>query len=397
MKPYDYLIGAGVQSMMVSFSSVNGTLNHGHQALLTGELKQRLGFRGFVSSDFGAVSYLHKDFNTALQMALNAGLDLVMLPPSGDKNPTPAQLQQRIMDLVKSGRVPYSRVQDAARRVLWGKFASGIMARPTSLGDVGVVGKMEHRRVAQQAAAESVVILQNRQDLLPLSPRRHRICVAGSAANNPGMHAGGWTLNWQGGKDGSLNTRMITVWQGLFFRALGLGLGSRVKLKPGGDCQDSDVAVLVVGEAPYAEFFGDVHAMPKPADLGLVQKMQQLGVPVVLLVISGRPIDIEAQTKVASAVVAAFLPGSEGGHGIADILLGAVAPTGRLSIDWPRSGHAHVGLAASPNSLLYRNGFGLTWKLPSQVASGAGGAPGRAPAKPASGAARPAGAGKAPR
>jgi len=360
MRPYEDLIEAGVQSMMVSFSSVNGRPNHSNHELIMKELKGRLGFHGFVSTDYAGVNNLHEHYSTALAMCLNAGVDQIMLAPADNcGNPTPLALKRMILDLVHAGKVAKARVKDAARRVLWAKYDSGLIQRPSDFPEQDLVGCVHHRLVARQAVAESVVVLKNEGSVLPLNLERQRILVIGQAARDPGITMGGWTLTWQG-KEGSLPTRVATVWEGFRDHAKGLGLQGRITGSEEGG-PPVDAAVVVVGESPYAEFQGDVDQMPRPQDLRWVRHLRKkLAVPVVLLIIAGRPVDIEAVAPEASAIVTAFLPGSEAGHGIADVLCGCRSPTGKLSVDWPRSGH-WMARIAEPSTLLYRCGDGLTW------------------------------------
>jgi len=360
MKPYEYAIKAGVRSVMASYSSVDGIRMHARGDLINGELKERLGFKGFVSSDFMAVNDLDKDYEDAVAKAINSGIDQIMLG-SGEKG---TNLHHIITKLVKKGEISKERVKDAARRVLWAKYESGLMDKPhVDQGpEASIVGSRAHRVVNRQAAAESVVVLKNDKDIMPLQLAKKKLCVVGEASDNQGMQLGGWMGDWQG-KAGHVMKECVTIRNGISAYAKENNLDDRVIFSKDGDCKGADVALVVVGEAPYAEFKGDRKRMPKPSDLKLVAKLKKDDVEVILLNIGGRPLDIDTENEAAAGVAVAFLPGSEGGHGIADVLFGKKSPKGKLSLDYPKSGHALVRNQPE-DTLLYKYGDGLTWVLP---------------------------------
>merc|ERR1719316_121629 len=205
MKPYEYLVKAGVKSIMASYSSVNGKLMHGNGDLINVELKERMGFKGFVSSDYNAVNGLDPHYPNAVAKAINAGVDQIMLgPASGGSHPFPHQLLAIIQGEVEKGAISKERIRDAARRVLWAKFESGLMhqqpkthvemSREAVDSQIAVIGSSEHRSIARQAVQESTVILENKQKILPLDIKKRKICVVGKAANDVGKMLGGWTL-----------------------------------------------------------------------------------------------------------------------------------------------------------------------------------------------------------
>jgi beta-glucosidase len=374
MKPYEYLVKAGVKSIMASYSSVNGKLMHGNGDLINTELKERMGFKGFVSSDYNAVNGLDPHYPAAVAKSINAGVDQIMLgPASGGSHPFPHQLLEIIQGQVEKGAISKERIRDAARRVLWAKFESGLMhqqpkthiemSREAVESQVSVVGSSEHRSIARQAVQESTVILENKQKILPLDIKKRKICVVGKAADDVGKMLGGWTLDWQGG-GGARLTHATTVWKAIQKLAKDEGVHDNVHYAEKADgCQGSDVALVVIGEQPYAEFLGDVTAMPKIGQTVLVDKIHDdLNIPVVLLTISARPVNVDSAVEKVAGFAVSFVPGSEGGLGITDVLFGKVAPKGKLSMDWPKAGHALVRIAKD-ETLLYKYGDGLTWKV----------------------------------
>jgi len=373
MKPYEYLVEAGVKSIMASYSSVNGTLMHGHEYLIQKELKERMGFKGFVSSDYNAVNALNQNYNIALAKAINSGVDQIMLGPAGGDKPFPGQIRAKLMALVEHGHVSKERIRDAARRVLWAKFESGLMHQQPKtameLSTIGLkdqlstVGSLEHRKIARQAVQEATVILKNEAQLLPLDIKQKKVCIIGDAANDGGKMLGGWSLNWQS-QSGDLDTRLTTIKDAIVQHAKTSGVPDHVTYaKVPSDCKGSDVALVVIGEDPYAEFMGDKTSMPKIFSAMFVKAIKkELKIPVALLAIPGRPVDVDGPVSEATAFAVSFVPGSEGGPGITNVLFGKVAPTGKLSLDWPKSGHALVRVAKK-DTLLFEYGDGLTWKV----------------------------------
>jgi beta-glucosidase len=373
MKPYEYLVKAGVKSMMASYSSVNGKLMHGNGDLINTELKERMGFKGFVSSDYNAINALDSNYHKATAKAINAGVDQIMLGPAGGSHPYPNQLVSVIKDNVQSGAISKERIKDAARRVLWAKFESGLMhqqpktkidmAKTAVDAQLSVIGNAKHRDIARQAVQESVVVLENKHKVLPLDIKKRKLCVIGKAADNVGEMLGGWTLDWQG-RGGAIPTHATSVWKGIEKMAKEEGVPTHVKLvQQYSHCQGSDVALVVVGERPYAEFMGDITVVPKLSQTVLVQKIQdEMNIPTVLLTISARPVNVDEAVEKAAGFVVSFVPGTEGGLGISDVLFGKVAPKGKLSMDWPKAGHALVRIAKD-ETLLYKYGDGLTWQI----------------------------------
>jgi beta-glucosidase len=270
---------------------------------------------------------------------------------------------ETLKKLVADGRIPVSRIDDAVRRIVTVKFRMGLFERP--FGDPSLlssVGSAKHRAVARQAVRESQVLLTNRNAALPLSTTTTHILVAGKAADDIGMQCGGWTIKWQG--SAGPVTEGTTILQAIRNAAP----RARVSYSPAGDVPEgARAAVVVIGETPYAEMRGDRKSLElDPADLALVRKVKSSGVPTVVVLLSGRPVILEPILAQADAVLAAWLPGTEG-DGVADVLFGRYNPTGKLSHSWPRS-MLQIPINVGPNGEqpadepLFRYGFGLSYR-----------------------------------
>ena len=352
LSPYEAAVDRGVGSVMVSFSSVDGVKMHGNKALLTGVLKEELGFEGFVVSDWSGIDQLDGQpgfTQTEVAQAVNAGIDMVMLPADH------ARFVADLTAAVQDGDVPMDRIDDAVRRILTIKVRMGLFEQPMtdrSLADL--VGSAEHRALAREAVARSVVVLQNGGSL-PLAPGR-RVLVTGSNADDLGNQAGGWTMTWQGASGSTFPGTSI-------LGGLQEALGDDVTYALADQADGSyDVAVAVVGETPYAEFEGDRPdgVVLSAEDLATLETLRASGVPTVLVVVSGRPMDISAQVPWVDAVVAAWLPGSEGA-GVADVLTGGVAPTGTLPVTWPLTATDQPVNDGDGKPSLFPLGAGLTY------------------------------------
>jgi beta-glucosidase len=358
LPPFVEAIRRDVGSVMISFNSWNGVRNHGNRYLITTLLKEELGFSGFVVSDWNGIDQIdgQPGFTAdEVRQAINAGIDMVMVPDAW------RQFISMLRDEVLAGRVPMSRIDDANRRILTKKFELGLFERPlTDRRFTPTVGSAEHRALARQAVRQSQVLLKNDDRLLPLAKRNNRIFVAGKNADDIGNQSGGWTITWQG-SSGPI-TPGTTILQGIRNAA---GRGTTVTFEEAGAGIDPsyDVAVAVVGETPYAEFEGD-----RPEGMGLdstdlstIERLQASGVPVVVVLVSGRPLDIAEQLPGWDALVAAWLPGTEG-DGVADVLFGDHAPTGRLPMTWMRSADQQPINDGDGQSPLFPFGFGLTYR-----------------------------------
>ncbi|MBE3072152.1 MAG: glycoside hydrolase family 3 C-terminal domain-containing protein, partial [Acidobacteria bacterium] len=354
---YVAAVKAGVGSVMVSFNSWNGQKLHGHKYLITTVLKGELGFKGFVVSDWKAIEQLPGDYLQQIEKSIDAGVDMVMVP---DVYPA---FFDGLKKLVQAGRLPVTRIDDAVRRILTVKFQMGLFERP--FGDpslLPMVGSAEHRAVARQAVRESQVLLVNRNAALPLSETVPHIFVAGKAADDIGLQCGGWTITWQGAS-GPI-TQGTTVRQAIRDAAP----KARVTYSPTGEVPPgARVAVVVIGEQPYAEMKGDRTSLDlDPADVAVVRKAKASGLPTVVVLLSGRPMILDPILPYADAILAAWLPGTEA-DGVADVLFGRYNPTGKLSHTWPRS-MAQIPINVGPDGEkpkdvpLFEFGFGLSYR-----------------------------------
>lgn len=348
-------IREGVATIMPSYSSWNGEKCTGHRGLLTAMLKEEMGFQGFLISDYNAIDQLDPDYRSCIKQAVNAGIDMVMLT---DKY---VLFCEELASLVEAGEVPMSRVDDAVTRILQVKIEAGMMAPGyTPLADRSLhvsFGSSERRALARQSVRESLVLLKNDGNRLPLKKDVGRIVVAGLGADSIGMQCGGWTIDWQGSMDHDIpgGTSILAAIRQAVSDATEI-----VHAPDGVGIDAADVAVVVIGERPYAEFKGDSDRLELPAeDLAALAAVKASGVPVVVVLISGRPVILDGVLDEADALVAAWLPGSEG-QGVADVLFGDAAPTGRLSFVWPRSVE-HLPIGIGDPRALFPMGFGLSY------------------------------------
>lgn len=355
LPPFREAVQRGVGSVMISYSSWNGVKAHGHQFLITTLLKSELGFSGFVISDWNGIDQIdgQAGFTAAeVRTAINAGIDMVMVPDAWQSFISLLRAE------VQAGRVSMARIDDANRRILTKKFELGLFERPlTDRSFLSTVGSAAHRAIARQAVRESQVVLKNAGNLLPLATGGNRIFVAGKNADNIGHQSGGWTISWQGGS-GAVTTG-TSILQGIrntvaassvvTYNATGAGINNTY-----------NVAIAVVGETPYAEGAGDrPGSMSLDAtDLNTITTLRNAGVPVVVVLVSGRPLDIAAQLGNWNALVAAWLPGSEG-QGVADILFGVAQPTGKLPMTWMSSVSQQPINSGDGKAGLFPFGFGL--------------------------------------
>jgi beta-glucosidase len=349
-------IRAGVGTIMPSYSSWNGVKASASRRLLTEILKEELGFEGFLISDYNAIDQIPGDLRSDIKTSVNAGMDMVMVPQNYKAFYT------TLKSLVEVNEVPIARIDDAVRRILRVKFAMGLM-KPNArvLADRSLMesfGSAAHRAVARQAVRESLVLLKNEKGRLPLARTLGRIHVAGRNADDIGNQAGGWTITWQG-KSGATTTG-TTILQGLQYLA-----GQKTKItysKDGGGAAGADVGLVVVGETPYAEMFGDRADLSlAKEDLDAIRAVKGAGVPVVVVLVSGRPLIVNEALEMADAFVAAWLPGTEG-VGVADVLFGGYKPTGKLPFTWPRSNdQLPINVGDASYDPLFAYGFGLTY------------------------------------
>ena len=345
-------IKAGVGSVMVSFNSYQGLKMHAHRYLITDVLKKELGFNGIVVTDWEGIHELDApDYYGQVVQAVNAGIDLFMEPN------TWRHFVSTLKQAVLNGDVSAERIDDAVRRILYVKFRAGLFETPytdRTLLAQEVIGCAAHRAVAREAVRKSLVLLKNEGNLLPL-PKRARIYVAGSNADDLGNQCGGWTITWQGASGGI--TTGTTIREGIE-RAVN-GEGRLVS-----DLKAADVAVVVVGEKPYAEGVGDNGQLALAwEDVQILKKVKAAGKPVVVIIVSGRPLLITDYLGDWDAVVAAWLPGSEG-QGVADVLFGDYNFTGKLPVTWPKSlEQLPINYGDADYDPLFPYGYGLTMEL----------------------------------
>ncbi len=361
---YPPAIAAGALTVMASFSSWNGVKMHGNGSLLTGVLKDRMGFGGFVVGDWNGHGQVAGCNVVDCPAAINAGLDMFMAPDSW------RGLYASTLAHARSGTIPMRRIDDAVRRILRVKFKVGLFdAALPPRRDYAAIGAPEHLALAREAVAKSLVLLKNNGSVLPIKPGA-RVLVAGPGANNLAKQSGGWTISWQGTDVTQADfPNSQTVWQAL--AAATKAAGGTAELAPeGAFTTRPDVAIVVFGETPYAEYQGDISTLAyQPgggADLALIKKLRAAGVPVVALFLSGRPMFASAHLNAADAFVAAWLPGTQGA-GIADVLVAGADGrpardfTGRLPYPWP-------GDARSPiTAPLFAAGYGLSYAAPAEV------------------------------
>jgi beta-glucosidase len=321
---YAAAIKAGVATVMVSYSSWNGQPMHGSRHLITDVLKGELGFEGFVVSDWAAIDRLPGDYVSDIETSINAGIDMVMVP-----------LHYRdfiagLKQLVANGRVPLGRIDDAVRRILKQKARFGLWERPFSdRALTNEIGSAAHRAIAREAVRRSAVLLKNDAAALPLH-KDARIHLCGDKADDIGMQCGGWTVGWLG-RRGPV-TRGTTIRQAIQDV---VGSDRLTVSKDGSGAERADVVVVVVGEEPYAEEAGDrVKLALSSGDQSLIAAAKLSGRPVIVVLITGRPLLLGDALSAASAVLVVWLPGTEGA-GVADVLFGVTKPTGKLSLSWP--------------------------------------------------------------
>ncbi|MEV4055765.1 glycoside hydrolase family 3 N-terminal domain-containing protein [Amycolatopsis sp. NPDC049688] len=358
LPPFQAAVAHGVGSVMISFNSWNGVKDHGNKFLITDLLKGELGFSGYVISDWNGIDQIdgQSGFTAAeVSQAVNAGIDMVMVPNDYLKFISTLKAE------VGNGHVPMSRIDDANRRILTKKFELGLFDHPyTDRSLQQDFGSAAHHALARQAVRESQVLLKN-DGVLPLAKDNNKIFVAGKNANDMGNQAGGWTLTWQG-QSGARVIPGTTILDGI---KAGAGKGTVVTYDRAGNGIGAgyQVAVAVVGETPYAEGQGDrPNGLGLDAeDLALIGKLKASGVPLVVVTVSGRPLDIAAQLPSMRGLVAAWLPGSEGA-GVADVLYGDYNPTGKLSFTWPNSSSQEPINDGDGKQGLFPYGAGLSYR-----------------------------------
>lgn len=364
---YPVAINRGVQSVMASFNSWHGRKLHGYKELLSDVLVDQMGFSGFVVGDWNGHGQVEGCTNESCAASFNNGVDMFMAPDSWQ------ELYANTLAQVKTGEIKMARLDQAVSRILRvkiraGLFEAGLPSKRKYAGRYELLAAPEHRKIARQAVRQSLVLLKNANQLLPLSPAAN-ILVAGDGAHNIGKQTGGWTLSWQGNG----NTRehfpnAMSIFEGIEEQVKAAGGQATLSIE-GEYNTKPDVAVVVFGEDPYAEFQGDrPHVdFQSEAALELLNKFNSQGIPTVAVFLSGRAMWVNPEINAADAFVAAWLPGSEGA-GIADVLLRSVGNEiqydfhGRLSFSWPRTGiQTAVNVGDQDYNPLFAYGFGLKY------------------------------------
>jgi beta-glucosidase len=361
LPPYVVAIKAGAGSIMVSYSSWNGKKMHANKYLLTDVLKGELGFQGFLVSDWAAIDQISRDYKKDIETSINAGLDMVMVPNGPGQRNNYVQFISLLKELVNEGKVSPARIDDAVRRILRVKYQMGLFDNDaTDPALTAAIGSPEHREIARECVRQSLVLLKNSADALPLSRKKiKRIVVAGKAADDLGIQCGGWTIDWQG-RSGEVTHGGTTILAAIRNSVVP---GTEVVFSPNGsNAKNADAIVVIVGERPYAEMKGDRKDLRlSKNDTALIEKLKQTGAPVVTVLLSGRPLILGSAFDASDAVIAAWLPGTEG-EGVADVLFGDYKITGKLPRDWPRDNEQLAGKTTVHQNPLFKRGFGLTYK-----------------------------------
>lgn len=350
---YITAIAAGVGTIMPSYSTWNGVRCSASHRLLTEILKDELGFEGFLISDYNALDEIPGTRKQQIAISINAGMDMAMVPERY------ADFYNTLRELVKEGTVPMSRIDDAVLRILRVKLAMGLM-KPNGkfLADRSLqksFGSPERRKVARQAVRETLVLLKNEKSAFPIA-KAGKIHVSGKCADDMGNQCGGWTIFWQG-KSGNNTKGGTTILDGIRKAARGAEVTYSLD---GAGAEGAKVGIAVIGETPYAEMFGDRTDLKlAEEDVAVVDRLKAAGIPVVAVIISGRPLVIDAILDKADAIVAAWLPGTEG-DGVADVLFGDFKPKGKLSFTWPRGDSTSFERSDPGYKTLFPFGHGLS-------------------------------------
>lgn len=385
IKPYHAAIAEGVLTVMASFNSWNGDKCHGNKYLLTDVLKKEMNFNGFIVSDWDGVDYLSEDYFDAVALAVNAGIDMFMV------SETWLEFIDALRRHVKRGSVAMDRIDDAVRRILAVKIAFGLFEKPgpekRTWSKHESFGSAEHRAIAREAVRKSLVLLKNEDSVLPLN-RNARILVAGKNADNRGHQCGGFSIAWQGTSGNEFVEGGTSIWEGIREAAAGATLSADA-CGADADPDQHDIAIVVIGERPYAEGMGDIRsgdqvlveagsqikgimnvlepygntlelARLHPEDLQTIKTIAEKDIPIVVVLISGRPLVVNQELEACSAFVAAWLPGSEG-QGIADVLFGDHDFHGKLSFSWPDLASDGADRNNNRVSPLFPLGYGLTY------------------------------------
>ena len=350
---------AGVGTIMPSYNQVNGEYCSVSKYLLTDLLKNELGFKGFLISDWQALEKMGDDYKSNIIASINAGMDMVMVPGAAKYGgQTYTNFIKLLIESVNEGSISEKRINDAVARILKVKFEMELFERPYSDKSLlRKVGSKKHRNIAREAVKQSLVVLKN-DGILPLSKDLGHIHVSGKNADDLGNQCGGWTISWQG-ESGPI-TKGTTIYE-----AIQVAVSSFTNVtysKNGSGAKGADVGIVIVGETPYAEMEGDRESLIlDKKDLAVINRVRKAGVPVVVIILSGRPLIITDELDKWSGLIAAWLPGSEG-KGVTDVIFGDYNPTGRLSVSWPRTmEQIPINFGDTDYDPLFEYGYGLSY------------------------------------
>lgn len=365
LPPYEKAVKAGVKTIMASYNSVNDQKCHGSSYLFNDLLKDRLGFEGFVISDWRGIDELQGNYKSDIITSINAGIDMVMVPGDQVWGGEPyTKFINLLKESVTEGSISMVRIDDAVKRILKVKFEIDLFKYPKSDNSlINKIGSKEHRLIAREAVRKSIVMLKNKNNILPLKKSYGHIHIAGSGANDIGIQCGGWTIEWQG-KEGEI-TKGTTIFDGIAKNIFNREPNTKLTYSnDGSGAENADIAILVLSEKPYAEWHGDDPVLQlSKKELKTFKNIKKLNIPIITILISGRPLMTNKQINESDAFLAAWLPGSEGGDGIADILFGDYSPTGKLAFSWPKD-ISQVPINNNDKvDPLFPFGFGLTYKI----------------------------------
>ncbi len=359
LPPYKASIDAGALSVMAGLNTWGEERMVRQKYLLTDILKQELGFKGFVVSDWYGIHEGRKNTFWATVQAINSGVDMAMLPFDYDAFARHVNWANRL------GLISDERINDAVGRILYAKFTLGLFDDKASNFATVTIPNLKHRELAREAVAQSLVLLKNEDSVLPLKPTTKHIRVAGSAADNVGKQMGAWSIEWQG-IDGDVPVEATSILEGI---KLSVGDETALEYDELGTfstgAKKAEVGIAVVGEKPYAEGWGDKeNPILDDADLLAIKNLQRSCEKVVVVIVSGRPILITDELDSLDALVTAWLPGSEGG-GVADVLFGNKSFVGKLPLPWPAHSEqlpiSHDGITADETPVLFPRYFGLSY------------------------------------
>ena len=360
IKPFKEAIDNNVGSIMVSYNSWQSEKLHGHKYLIDEVLKKEMKFKGFVVSDWAAIDEIDKDYKKSIIQAVNAGIDMVMVPGQFIESANSyIDFIELLKESIQDGSIKMDRIDDAVSRILNIKYSMGLFEKPLKkFNKVNDLGSDKNRAIARESVKKSVVLLKN-NNILPIRKNTRNILVAGKHADNIGYQCGGWSIWWQGGS-GKI-TKGTSILDGIKSHT---GKNINLSYSKNGDVdKNTDLIIVAIGEKPYAEMNGDRESLElSEDDIELVNKLSKSGKPIVMILISGRPMILEPILDKCDAILAAWLPGSEGA-GISDIMFGDYSPTAKLSFTWPKNmKQIPINFGDTNYDPLYRFGHGLTFK-----------------------------------